>query len=81
MTQHQIGAAAALAFILTAIFQPETSHPGTRGIDRQINSEGRPKWVWLNPLTNLALLRSPNVLLVVRCISFFVELIWLLMAD
>ncbi|KAI0776371.1 MFS general substrate transporter [Irpex lacteus] len=64
MTQYQIAGAAALAFVLTAIFQPETSHPGTRGVDRQINAEGRPKWVWLNPLTNLTLLRSPNVLLV-----------------
>ncbi|KAI0698008.1 major facilitator superfamily domain-containing protein [Cytidiella melzeri] len=64
MTQYQIAGAAALSFVLTTIFQPETSHPGTRGIDRQINSEGRPKWVWLNPLANIALLRSPNVLLV-----------------
>jgi hypothetical protein len=54
MTQYQIGAAAAFAFVLTLAFQPETSHPGTRGVDVQIKSEGRtPKFVWLNPFPNL----------------------------
>lgn len=64
-TQYQIAEAAVLAFLLIAFFQPETVHPGTRGVDKQIESEGRSRWVWLNPLGSLSLVKSPNVLLVV----------------
>ncbi|KAJ6593590.1 MFS general substrate transporter [Mycena capillaripes] len=51
---------------------PETSHPGTLGMDNSeettVESEHQPnrkfKWVWLNPFSCLWLLRSPNLLLV-----------------
>ncbi|KAJ7127020.1 major facilitator superfamily domain-containing protein [Mycena epipterygia] len=54
---------------------PETSHPGTMGMDkvepdRELagSHEHQPrrkfKWVWLNPFSCLWLLRSPNLLLV-----------------
>ncbi|KAJ7502894.1 MFS general substrate transporter [Mycena galericulata] len=54
---------------------PETSHPGTRGIDKiepelidgsepQASRKFTMRWVWLNPFSCLWLLRSPNLLLV-----------------
>src|SRR5215475_9697598 len=57
-----------LIFAAMALWFPETSHPGTRGIDKLVQSsdgERRWKWVWLNPLSSLTLLRSPNLMLVV----------------
>ncbi|KAI0088844.1 major facilitator superfamily domain-containing protein [Irpex rosettiformis] len=63
-TQYQLFWAAALAFILTYQFQPETSQPGARGLDKLIEKEGRSRWVWLNPFKNIILLRSPNVLFI-----------------
>ena len=65
-TQFQLFWAASLVFLLTYKFQPETSQPGARGIDKLIEKEGTSRWVWLNPFKNVTLLRSPNVLLVVR---------------
>ncbi|KAF4603029.1 hypothetical protein EYR38_003434 [Pleurotus pulmonarius] len=64
---------AAAAF--TALWLPETSHPGTLGAEKQQREAqdmpGAPPrqidrlgWVWLNPLSCMALLRSPNLLLV-----------------
>ncbi|TCD62516.1 hypothetical protein EIP91_006790 [Steccherinum ochraceum] len=47
---------------LVSLFLPETSHPGSRGVDKL--EDGKPRWVWLNPFKGLALLRSPNVTLV-----------------
>ncbi|KAJ7209671.1 MFS general substrate transporter [Mycena pura] len=48
---------------------PETSQPGTLGMDKQAtDSEIHPRrkfrWVWLNPFSCLYLLRSPNLLCV-----------------
>ena len=66
-----------LAFLAIFFFLPETSHPLTRGIDKarmmeessldREGSQGRKKWkwVWVNPLASLWLLRSPNLLAVV----------------
>jgi len=49
---------------------PETSQPNTLGIDKLLegeeNGEKGWRWVWLNPFHDLALLRSPNILAVVR---------------
>ncbi|KAI0341463.1 MFS general substrate transporter [Trametopsis cervina] len=71
-TQYQLFWAGSLAFILTYAFQPETSQPGTRGIDKLVEKEGRTRWVWLNPFSNIALLRSPNVLFVSLAQGFVV---------
>ncbi|KAF5349698.1 hypothetical protein D9756_008833 [Leucocoprinus leucothites] len=65
---HYFLAAFALgALICILLFFPETSHPGTMGIDEYKRS-GRPlpKWrpVILNPFSQLLLLRSPTVLAV-----------------
>lgn len=65
-TQYALAGAALLSFFLTLLLQPETSQPGMRGVDELIEREGRSRWVWLNPFGGLALLRSPNVLLIVR---------------
>ncbi|KAJ7244204.1 MFS general substrate transporter [Mycena haematopus] len=59
-----------LVFLGMLALLPETSHPGTLGMDKPEESEsthnsGRKfKWVWLNPLSCLWLLRSPNLLFV-----------------
>lgn len=55
------------AFFCILFLFPETSHPGTRGVDKyQEFGKELPKWrpVILNPLSQLLLLRSPTVLVV-----------------
>ncbi|KAJ7128988.1 MFS general substrate transporter [Mycena crocata] len=62
-------------FLGMLTFLPETSHPGTMGMDKvepefaeDHDGDQSPvrkfKWVWLNPFSCLWLLRSPNVLFV-----------------
>ncbi|KAG1819857.1 major facilitator superfamily domain-containing protein [Suillus subaureus] len=49
-----------LELSLVYLFFPETSHPGTLGIDKL----KRRRWIhitWVNPLSSLWLLRSPNL--------------------
>ncbi|KAJ3478566.1 hypothetical protein NLI96_g9670 [Meripilus lineatus] len=53
-----------LLLVFFALFLPETSHPGTRGIDKLIDEGSRPRFVLLNPFSSLRFLRSPNILLV-----------------
>lgn len=63
-----LGAATLIALAGMLLFFPETSHPGARGIDkwRQQAAVGmRFKFVWVNPLSALWLLKSPNLLAVV----------------
>lgn len=64
-TQYGLFFAGLISLMLTYLFQPETSHPGARGVEKLIRSEGRARWVWLNPFQSLALLRSPNVTCIV----------------
>jgi hypothetical protein len=64
--QYVLFAAATAAFILILFTLPETSHPGERGVDKAPESS-RNKFVLLNPLDSLMLLRSPNLLAVVSC--------------
>jgi predicted MFS family arabinose efflux permease len=57
------------AFFCILFFFPETSHPGSKGIDEyKRTNKAHPKWrpVILNPLSQLLMLRSPNILAVVR---------------
>ncbi|KAF7362156.1 MFS general substrate transporter [Mycena venus] len=55
-------------FIGMLFLLPETSHPGTLGMDKLEESESTAvaerkfKWVWLNPFSCLWLLRGPNLL-------------------
>ncbi|KAF5318059.1 hypothetical protein D9619_012112 [Psilocybe cf. subviscida] len=56
-----------LVWVLSLLFFPETSQPGARGVDELRLKEGvhwRERFVFVNPLLPLALLRSPNLFLV-----------------
>ena len=57
--QVGVGFAALLTHLLMYFGMPETSHPGTRGIDKMFG--GKSKWVWLNPFKCLWFMRSPNL--------------------
>ncbi|KAF5367308.1 hypothetical protein D9757_010094 [Collybiopsis confluens] len=68
-----LGAGGLIAFILIAFFCPETSIPGSRGIDKKraelVTRDEAPgehwfKIIWINPLQTLYMLRSPNLLAV-----------------
>ena len=69
-----------LVFLSVLFFLPETSHPGTRGIDKLSDNSDRPRdrnWlklnipVILNPFSPLLMLRSPIVLIAVSLILVF----------
>ena len=56
-----------VSLFLAYTLQPETSQPGALGCERLDDEKREQKaWVWLNPLKSLTLLRSPNVLCLVR---------------
>ena len=61
--QYGLMVFALLSLVLTYLFQPETCHPGTRGVDRMLMIKGKASWVWLNPFRSVALLRSPVLFL------------------
>ncbi|EAU80827.1 hypothetical protein CC1G_04937 [Coprinopsis cinerea okayama7 len=69
--QALVGITVLLVYLTMVFLFPETSHPGTRGIDHLRKAEeetGRrqvPQWrpVLLNPFKGMALLRSPNLFL------------------
>jgi len=60
LMQAGIGFAALLTYLIMYVLMPDTSHPGTRGIDKKFGGEF--KWVWLNPFKCLWYMRSPNLL-------------------
>lgn len=60
LMQAGVGFAALLTYLLMYFGMPETSHPGTRGVDKELG--GKFKWVWLNPFKCLWYMRSPNLL-------------------
>ena len=70
--QHFLGLVGLLIFFIVIFYLPETSHPNKRGVDN-IDPSLLPKWrpVFLNPLQPLWLLRSPNLLVIVRNFLFF----------
>jgi MFS family permease len=58
--QYSIGVWGLLEMVLIYVSFPETSRPGTLGIDKLT----RRRWIhitWVNPLSSLWLLRSPNL--------------------
>ncbi|EMD34241.1 hypothetical protein CERSUDRAFT_117129 [Gelatoporia subvermispora B] len=59
--QYVLFANGLAALIAVALFLPETSHPGARGVDKATDEPRRHRWVWLNPFRCLALLRAPTV--------------------
>ncbi|KZT09415.1 MFS general substrate transporter [Laetiporus sulphureus 93-53] len=64
--QYALFVTGLIAIALMFRYLPETSHPGTRGVDKLASasecSSKRVGWVWLNPFSSMALLRSPNIL-------------------
>ena len=68
--QYALCGLAIVCWVLTFFFQPETSQPGARGIDKARAKGEKVGWVWLNPLKSVALLRSPNVLFLVSVMHF-----------
>jgi len=73
ITQLVLGFWGLLVFVCIAVFYPETSHPGTRGIDKKraelvaqhaTHGEDWFRIVWINPLKAMAMLKSPNLLAV-----------------
>lgn len=84
--QYALLACGLLAVLAVLLFLPETSHPLMRGIDkvRMMDEEssdgergrGNKGWrlVWLNPLSCLGLLRSPNLLIVVSTFPVYSDL-------
>jgi len=74
MLQLYFGVMGIVEFVCMLLYFPETTHPGTRGVEKLYENE-HPSWrpVILNPLQPLALLRSPN-LLAVSISSFLVLL-------
>jgi hypothetical protein len=72
LMQLILGLVGLLVFFLLLFFLPETYHPNQRGVDNldpSLLSKWRP--VILNPLQPLWLLRSPNLLVVVRILFSF----------
>ena len=65
--QQFLGVIGLFAFFTILFFLPETSHPNKRGIDN-VDPSSLPKWrpVILNPLKPILLLRSPNLIMIVR---------------
>lgn len=70
--QLVLGLVGFFVFFLILFFLPETYHPNKRGVDNldpSLLSKWRP--VILNPFQPLWLLRSPNLLFVVRTLFSF----------
>lgn len=61
--QAGFGFTALVTYLLMYAGMPDTSHPGTRGVDKEFGGEF--KWVWLNPFRCLWYMRSPNLLALV----------------
>lgn len=69
--QASLGAVAFISFVFMFTFFPETSQPGTRGIDKLRTQNGPDSqnkkigFVFINPFRLMLLLRSPNLLAIV----------------
>ena len=64
-----LGLLGLIAFTTIYFLFPETSQPGARGIDKMKAKHGADmprSFVFINPLHQLLLLRSPTILLIVR---------------
>lgn len=64
--QFALGISGLVVFVSMCWLFPETTHPNSRGIDKIIPTPRPWHFVWINPLKSLWLLRSPNLLAVVR---------------
>ncbi|KAF8418922.1 major facilitator superfamily domain-containing protein [Boletus edulis BED1] len=66
--QAVLGVCGMLLMLLLALFFPETAHPGSRGIDKA--QDPNKPFVWINPLSCLTFLRSPNIMAVTLANTF-----------
>ncbi|PPR00921.1 hypothetical protein CVT26_015531 [Gymnopilus dilepis] len=68
--QGSLGLVGFIAYCIMFLFFPETSQPGSRGIDKVRASQGpdaknkKIGFIFINPLRLMLLLRSPNLLLI-----------------
>ncbi|KZP03569.1 MFS general substrate transporter [Athelia psychrophila] len=79
--QYTLGLCGLIAFFAVLILLPDTTHPGTKGIDKHISVTGSSRRLfWVNPLTSLSLLRSPNLVAVslVRTTALITDFVLLL---
>ena len=60
-----IGLLGLIAFTTIYFLFPETSQPGARGIDKMNETDRSRSFVFINPLHQFLLLRSPTMLLIV----------------
>ena len=73
--QGSLGVVGFIAYCIMFLFFPETSQPGSRGIDKVRASQGpdaknkKIGFIFINPLRLMLLLRSPNLLLIVSARS------------
>jgi hypothetical protein len=76
--QVYLAAAGIFQFCLMYSYFPETAQPGTSGIDKLLEIDSpklHPTVIFINPLRPLALLRSPNLLLIVSYYFCYVPLV------
>jgi hypothetical protein len=71
LMQLALGLMGVAIFVAILLFLPETSHPGTRGIDKlavkmvESGASSSRMLVFVNPFRPLTLMRSPNLMVVV----------------
>ena len=76
--QGFIGVVGFLIFCMIYCWFPETSQPGSRGIDKKRAESGgnaKDHFYLINPLRPLLLLRSPNLFLIVSTRRLRVEIV------
>jgi predicted MFS family arabinose efflux permease len=66
---YSLGAWGLLEMFLIYLSLPETSHPGTTGIEK-VARRRRLHIAWVNPLSSLWLIRSPNLFVTVSGFSY-----------
>ncbi|KAG1808327.1 major facilitator superfamily domain-containing protein [Suillus variegatus] len=77
---YSIGAWGLLEMLFIYLSFPETSHPGTLGIDK-LPSRRPIHITWINPLSSLWLLRSPNLFAVMLASALMVNTVYVLVVP
>jgi MFS family permease len=75
-----LGAWGLVGMVLVYLSLPETSHPGALGIDKVT----RRRWIhitWVNPLSSLWLLRSPNLFAVMLASALMINTAYVLLVP
>ncbi|KAG2108051.1 major facilitator superfamily domain-containing protein [Suillus discolor] len=77
---YSVGAWGLLEMLFIYLSFPETSHPGTLGIDK-LPSRRSIHITWINPLSSLWLLRSPNLFAVMLASALMVNTVYILVVP